>query len=100
MKVWHLLAIILVIGALIGGGSLLFGTVGLGFQGALQTTIPANSYSVEAIGNNLRAYTFIDSAGRVCTGVYSEQGGSWGDCEFPPNWDADAFMATELPRTQ
>ncbi len=84
MKLWQPVAVLAVVAVLGVGGSFLFGNVGLGFKGALQKTVPSASYSVEAIGNNLRAYTFKDAAGRICTGVYSEQGGSWGDCEFPP----------------
>ena len=82
MKVWHLAVAALVIG--IAVAAFFISNSGLVFRGALQQTIPSQSYSVEAIGNNLRAYTFIDGAGRVCTGVYSDKGNSWGDCDFVP----------------
>lgn len=82
MKVWHVAAIVGIVGVVAAGFFLT--NAGLVFRGALQQKIPSQSYSVEAIGNNLRAYTFLDGAGRVCTGVYSDKGSAWGDCDFIP----------------
>jgi len=55
-------------------------------SGAMSTTIESEEYAVPASGSNLRVYSFTDSHGRLCTGVYSNESGAWGDCDFPPNW--------------
>jgi hypothetical protein len=56
------------------------------FSGAMSTTIESEEYAVPASGSNLRVYSFTDSHGRHCTGVYSNESGAWGDCDYPPNW--------------
>ena len=56
------------------------------FSGALSTTIESEEYAVPASGSNLRVYSFTDSHGRHCTGVYSNESGAWRDCDYPPNW--------------
>ena len=90
MRVWHLVVgaiVLLVLG--IGWFFISDGKGNLMFQGALMTDAPAAAVSVPAAGTNLRAYSFIDAFGRFCTGTYSNEGGSWGDCEFPPGWEAN-----------
>ena len=62
----------------------LFSNAGLGLMGAMKETLPSAGYAVEASGNNLRAYEWTAKNGMKCIGVYSEAGGSWGNCEFPP----------------
>lgn len=57
------------------------------FQGARMPAAPTAAVSVPAAGTNLRSYSFVDAFGRLCTGVYSNEGGSWGDCDFPPGWE-------------
>ena len=56
-------------------------------------TIPSTSNEVEAHGYDFRSYTYIDTAGRVCTVVFTDQKGGSIACEFPPaNFDYDEFM--------
>ena len=84
MKVWHLVAGVVVLAVVLGGGGLLFGNVGLGFKGALKETVESNGYAVAASGNNLRVYEWTAKNGMSCVGVYTDKGGSWGNCEFKP----------------
>ena len=56
------------------------------FQGSVMDKVEVEDFAVPAAGTDLRAYSFTDSHGRHCTGVYSENSGSWGDCDYPPNW--------------
>ncbi len=51
--------------------------------------VESETYAIPAAGTNLRAYSFTDSHGRNCTGVYSTWSNAitvWGDCDYPPNW--------------
>ena len=91
MKVWHVFAVAIVL-LLVGLGWFVFSDnkMNLMFQGARMSEAPAVAVSVPAAGTDLRAYSFIDGFGRFCTGTYSNEGGSWGDCEFPPNWEPNA----------
>lgn len=45
-------------------------------------TIQSQAYQVEASGQDLRAYSFIDAHGRYCTTVFASTTGSGLDCDF------------------
>jgi len=45
-------------------------------------TIQSSAYQVEASGQDLRAYSFIDAHGRYCTTVFASNTGSGLDCDF------------------
>lgn len=45
-------------------------------------TIQSSAYQVEASGQDIRAYSFIDSHGRYCTTVFASETGSGLDCDF------------------
>jgi len=45
-------------------------------------TIQSSAYQVEASGQDIRAYSFIDTHGRYCTTVFASNTGSGLDCDF------------------
>lgn len=45
-------------------------------------TIESSAYQVNASGQDLRAYSFIDAHGRYCTTVFASNTGSGLDCDF------------------
>lgn len=45
-------------------------------------TIQSSAYQVEASGQDIRAYSFIDAHGRYCTVVFASETGSGLDCDF------------------
>jgi len=45
-------------------------------------TIESNQYQINASGQDLRAYSFIDSHGRYCTTIFASSTGSGLDCDF------------------
>ena len=56
-------------------------------------TISSTSNEVEAHGWYFRSYTYLDTAGRVCTVIFTDQKGGTLDCEFPPkDFDYDEFQ--------
>ena len=83
MKVWQagFGAVVLAV-ALAAGFA--FSNAGLGFKGAMKRTVESNAYAVAASGNNLRVYEWKAENGMDCVGVYTDKGGSWGDCAFKP----------------
>lgn len=55
-------------------------------------TIESTSNEVRAHGWDFRSYTYIDTAGRVCTAVFTDEKGGNIDCDFPPvGFDYAAF---------
>ncbi len=82
--VGQLVIVVAVISVVLGGGALLLGNVGLGFKGALKETVESTGYAVAASGNNLRTYEWKAKNGMDCVGVYTDKGGSWGNCAFKP----------------
>ena len=56
-------------------------------------TISSTSNEVEAHGWDFRSYTYIDTAGRVCTVIFTDQKGGTLDCDFPnANFDYEEFQ--------
>ena len=56
-------------------------------------TISSTSNEVEAHGWDFRSYTYIDTAGRVCTVIFTDEKGGNGVCEFPPaEFDMEKFI--------
>lgn len=56
-------------------------------------TISSTSNEVEAHGWDFRSYTYLDTAGRVCTVVFTDQKGGTLDCDFAPaNFDYEEFL--------
>lgn len=56
-------------------------------------TISSTSNEVEAHGWDFRSYTYLDTAGRICTVIFTDNKGGSLDCEFPPaNFDYDEFQ--------
>jgi outer membrane lipoprotein-sorting protein len=45
-------------------------------------TIESHQYQINASGQDLRAYSFIDAHGRYCTTVFASSTGSGLDCDF------------------
>lgn len=45
-------------------------------------TIESSAYQVNASGQDLRAYSFIDAHSRYCTTVFASNTGSGLDCDF------------------
>ena len=55
------------------------------FSGAMKTQVDSVEYAVEASGTNFRGYDWIDSHGRFCTAVFSNESGMSMDCDFKPS---------------
>ncbi len=56
-------------------------------------TIPSTSNEVEAHGWDFRSYTYVDTAGRICTVIFTDQKGATLDCDFAPkDFDYDEFL--------
>ena len=56
-------------------------------------TISSTSNEVEAHGWDFRSYTYLDTAGRICTVIFTDNKGGSLDCEFPPaDFDMDKFI--------
>lgn len=72
----------------LGGAAIWFSkATGLSFswwsaQISGMSTIKSSQYQVDASGQDLRAYSFIDTYGRVCTTVFASQTGAGLDCDF------------------
>jgi len=45
-------------------------------------TIESHQYQINASGQDLRAYSFIDAHGRYCTTVFASSTGSGLECDF------------------
>ena len=93
---FELLIAVVVLTVLVGGGSWWFfgdSKAALMFSGATMQPVESERYSVPAAGTNLRAYSFTDSFGRHCTGVYANESGAWGSCSYPPNWKPSKVAA-------
>ena len=56
-------------------------------------TISSTSNEVEAHGWDFRSYTYLDTAGRICTVIFTDQKGGTLDCDFAPaNFDYEEFQ--------
>ena len=56
-------------------------------------TISSTSNEVEAHGWDFRSYTYLDTAGRICTVIFTDNKGGSLDCEFPPkDFDYEEFL--------
>lgn len=56
-------------------------------------TLQSTKNEVSAYGFNFRSYTYIDTAGRVCTTAFTDEKAAGLDCEFPPaNFDYEEFL--------
>lgn len=56
-------------------------------------TIPSTWNEVKAAGYDFRSYTWIDTAGRVCTTLFTNDRGGSIDCDFPPkDFDYESFL--------
>lgn len=55
-------------------------------------TLQSTKNEVSAYGFNFRSYTYIDTAGRVCTTAFTDEKAAGMDCEFPPkDFDYEEF---------
>jgi hypothetical protein len=56
-------------------------------------TLPSTKNEVAAYGFNFRSYTYVDTAGRICTTAFTDEKAAGLDCEFPPaNFDYEEFL--------
>lgn len=56
-------------------------------------TISSTSNEVEAHGWDFRTYTYLDTAGRICTVIFTDNKGGSLDCDFaPPGFDYEEFQ--------
>lgn len=56
-------------------------------------TISSTSNEVEAHGWDFRSYTYLDTAGRICTVIFTDNKGGSLDCDFPnANFDYEEFQ--------
>jgi len=56
-------------------------------------TISSTSNEVEAHGWDFRSYTYLDTAGRICTVIFTDNKGGSLDCDFPnATFDYEEFQ--------
>ena len=90
MKVFKFIVFILAVLGILVGATWFSKVTGVSFswwsaQITGMKTVDSMQYQVSASGQDLRAYSFIDTFGRNCTTVFASSTGSGLDCDFPEN---------------
>jgi len=84
-------ALLLTILLLISANAVSFSWVESKLNGT--STIPSTNNEVAASGWDFRSYTYLDTAGRICTVVFTDNKGGAVDCDFPPeNFNYQTFI--------